>query len=111
MRTKAAEWAERVRAWRESGVSAVEFSKPKGYRSKTLVWWAGELARRTRAKSNARPQQRPTVAMARVLRVVRPEAEREEVIAVLVGGAQIAVRPGFNARLLREVVVALGAPR
>jgi hypothetical protein len=105
MRTKAAEWAERVRAWRESGLSADEFSKPRGYRSKTLAWWASELARRSR--KNARPK----VAMARVLRVVRPEAERDEAIAVLVGGAQIAVRPGFNARLLRDVVVALGAPR
>ena len=111
MRTKASEWAERVRAWRESGLSADEFAKPRGYRSKTLAWWSSELARRSRMKSKAHPQSLPRVAMARVLRVVRPEAERDEVIAILVGGAQIAVRPGFNARLLRDVVVALGAPR
>lgn len=44
MRTRAAEWAERVRAWREGGLSAEEFAKVGGYRSKTLWCWASELA-------------------------------------------------------------------
>ena len=100
MHEAAAEWTERVRAWRESGLSADDFAKREGHRPKTLTWWASELARRSRPK--------PKVAMARV-RVIR--GDRDEGLAVHVGPARIAVRRGFDAELLRQVVGALGGER
>ena len=103
MKTTAAVWAERVRAWRASGLSATDFARPEGYRAKTLSWWASELKRRERIKSSAVPK----VAMARV-RVVRRSSARDEGISIVVAGAQISVRRGFDAALLREVVDALG---
>ena len=45
MRASATEWAERVRAWRESGETAAEFAAGKDFTERTLTWWAGELAR------------------------------------------------------------------
>lgn len=95
-----------MRAWRASGLSATEFAKPEGYRAKTLSWWASELKRRERVKASAGPK----VAMARV-RVVRRPPAPDNTIAVVVGAAQIAVRRGFDAALLREIVGALGAMR
>jgi hypothetical protein len=78
----------------------------EGYRGKTLSWWASELKRRERVKASAAPK----VAMARV-RVVRRPTERAEALAVVVGGAEITVRHGFDAALLREIVSALGGAR
>jgi hypothetical protein len=104
MRTRAAEWAERVRAWRESGLPAEAFATAGDYRPKTLQWWASELARRS-SPSKTR-QSRPTVTMARV---VRPAKHVDEAIAIRVGGAVIAVHRGFDAQLLREVMSALGS--
>jgi hypothetical protein len=106
MKTTAAVWTERVRAWRASGLSATDFANPEGYRAKTLSWWASELKRRERVKASAPPR----VSMARV-RVVHRRAERDESLSVVVGAARIAVRRGFDAALLREVVAALGAAR
>ena len=108
MRTRAAEWAERVRAWRESGLSAEEFAKPGGYRAKTLQWWASELARRATPSAKRKRRSRPVVAMARVIR----RAERaEDTLAIRVGDAVIAIRRGFDAQLLREVMSVLGGGR
>jgi hypothetical protein len=104
MKTTAAVWSERVRAWRASGLSATDFAKPEGYRGKTLSWWASELKRREREKASAVPK----VAMVRVRR--RP-TDHDATIFVVVAGAQIAVRRGFDATLLREIVGALGAAR
>ena len=36
MKATAAEWAERVRAWRESGLSAEDFARDKGFKAKLL---------------------------------------------------------------------------
>ena len=106
MKTTATVWTERVHAWRASGLSASEFAKPEGYRAKTLSWWASELKRRELAKTSAVPR----VAMARVRVVGRP-TERDGGISVVIGAAQITVRRGFDAALLREIVGALGASR
>jgi hypothetical protein len=101
MRVKAtaAEWTERVRAWRESGQEAAAFAEGKGYSSKLLRWWGSELARRERAK--------PRVQLARLVRVAPPSMP----IVVAVGAARIEVRAGFDRAVLREVIDALGGPR
>lgn len=108
MRTRAAEWAERVRAWREGGLSAEEFAKVGGYRSKTLQWWASELARRSSPTRPRTRRSKPKVAMARV---VRRTEHADEALAIRVGRAVIAVRRGFDPQLLRDVMAALGSVR
>lgn len=99
MRTRAAEWSERVQAWRESGQTAPAFAEGKGYSASLLRWWGSELARRS---GPSRP--------VRVARVVRGPA-RETLLTVCVGAARVEVRPGFDRALLRELVDALGAAR
>ena len=100
VRTTAAEWAERVRAWRESGRTAREFALGKSYSDKLLQWWASELARRERRKPAG-------VKLARVVRLPAPCAP----LTVSIGAARIEIRSGFDAALLRDVVHALGETR
>src|ERR1035437_10150519 len=99
-KASASEWAERVRAWHESGQSSAEFAQSQDYSEKALRWWSGEFKRRSRPK--------PTVKMARVVR--REELGQVEV-TVAVAGASIGVRRGFDAELLRQVVQALTGAR
>jgi hypothetical protein len=103
MRTSAAEWAERVRAWRESGSTAEEFAQAGGYRAKLLVWWGSELDRRSRRKTPAKRK----IVMARV----RVSPAPQDALAVVVGDARVVVSRGFDAGLLRDVVAALGPSR
>lgn len=98
-RASAAEWAERVRAWRESGQEAAPFAEVKGYSAKLLRWWGSELARRERRK--------PGVQLARVVRVAPPSAS----LTVVVGAARIEVRAGFDRGLLRDLLDTLGGGR
>ncbi len=100
VRATAAEWTERVRAWRESGRTAREFALGKSYSDKLLQWWGSELARRERRRPAG-------VKLARVVRVPAPSAP----LTVTVGSARIDVRAGFDATLLRDVVDALGGAR
>ncbi|WP_437278068.1 IS66 family insertion sequence element accessory protein TnpA [Sorangium sp. So ce375] len=46
-RTKATEvmWSERVRAWRESGQTAEEFARSRGFAASTLHGWSSRLSR------------------------------------------------------------------
>lgn len=100
------EWAERVRAWRASGVTSEAFASAGGYRSQALVWWAGELRRRAQPSVAATSK----VALARVAVTRGGQGEpRDEALTVLVGSARIVVRRGFDASVLRDVVEALGA--
>jgi len=87
-------WAARVREWRASGETAKQFAEGHGYNAATLSWWASRLR-------NEQP---------RFVQLVRqgPSAERVPMITVEVGAAQIRVGSGFDAKLLGEVVAALG---
>jgi len=98
-RATSAEWAERVRAWHESGEEAAAFAEGKGYPAKLLRWWGTELARRERRK--------PGVKLARLVRVAPPSPS----LTVAVGAARIEVRAGFDRGLLRDVLDALGGER
>jgi hypothetical protein len=98
-RASAAEWTERVRAWRESGQTAKAFADARGYPSHLLQWWGGELARRE--------QHKPRAQVGRLVRVSLPSTP----LTIVVGGARIEVRVGFDGALLRDVVMALGGER
>ena len=96
MRSTAKEWAERVRAWRESGQPAAAFAAGKGFSDKTLRWWSTELERRSR-------RQATPISVARVVRTPRESTP----LMVTVGAVRVEVRSGFDAALLRELVDAL----
>lgn len=95
-----ATWQQRVRAWREEGVTAEEFASGKPFAASTLRYWSSRLNRKVGP---------------RWLRVVPRGAAGTTVDAGLiveVGGARVRIARGFDASLLADVVRALkGADR
>lgn len=111
--TKAAEWVERIKEWKESGLRAEEFAKGKDFRAKTLVWWSSELKRRAKrvgaTKSKGREVTQP-VKVARV--VVAPrEVGSGSHLELRIGKVALSVQRGFDRELLAQVVSALGDVR
>ncbi len=108
----AAEWARRVASWRRSGLSAEEFANGRDYRAKTLAWWSSELRRRERSRrardeTGARARGAGEVRLARV-HVVEPAGGR---LVVRVADVDVVVEPGFDGRLLTDVVRVLKGAR
>ena len=118
LRISAEDWGELVAAWAKSGRTASSFAADHGIAESSLRWWKTELARRARKEAPRRspgPRRMPAVALARVVRegeVVNPPGESAPgAVSVVVGGARVVVEAGFDGKLLREVVEALGGPR
>ena len=70
-RRTAAQWAEVVKRWKDSGLSSKDFAKREGLNARTLVWWSSELRRRGKRKRPARPPRRRSSAAFSEVRVVQ----------------------------------------
>ena len=112
---QAAEWAERIRAWQESGLRAEEFASGKDFRAKTLVWWSSELKRRAkRAGGETRPKRarkRRAEKGVKMARVIATPGESPSGLTLRVGGAAVEVHRGFDRELLSELLSVLGGSR
>lgn len=81
-KTSAAEWAERVREWKRSGLTAAEYGAQAGIDGKQLSWWKWRLgpgggAERRGQTSSARGVQ---FVPARVVEQARRETGRVEIV-------------------------------
>ena len=88
-------WRERVRAWRESGLTADEFVAGRDFAAGTLRWWSSRLG----------PAETP-----RFVRVVPRTAAQSAVardLTIEIGAARIRVGTDFDPALLARVVRAL----
>ena len=94
-RATRSEWAERVRRWRATGLSASTFAEAEEINPRTLQWWSSVLKR---------GQPSTFVDVTSLL----PPAETASV-TVEIGATRIRVSHGFDAGLLREIVAALEA--
>jgi len=101
-----AEWTELVRGWRASRQSAREFARTRGITDSALRYWATRLERvgaRSRAPVAAAPV--PGSSLARVVRPGElPAALASDAMLIHVGKGSVAVRPGFDPGLLRDVL-------
>jgi hypothetical protein len=93
-------WAERVRRWRASGLTAREFGRRDGHNPATLKWWAWALRR-----SERRPAERGAFVEVALAAAAAPAG----IEVVVREGVRIRVEGGFDAELLRRVVAALEA--
>lgn len=107
-----AKWKDRVQAWRSSGKTAEAFVADEDFEASTLRYWASRLKGELKASGAAVSSAPSQVAMARVIRRRRSRATASPSSAseleLVVGGARITVGRGFDAGLLREIVLALG---
>ena len=130
MRTKHTQekWADRVRAWRESGLSAEAFAEGKDYAASGLRWAASRLRREAAtkqalergrrmdgrgaaAKASGAPQFLP-VRVRRSPAVDTRSLAVDTDVVIEVGGARIRVSRGADLALVGDIVRALqGAGR
>jgi hypothetical protein len=102
-------WSDRVRRWKDSGLSSKAFAEREGIaRPQSLSWWAWHLAKGP-AVASARPKK------PRELRLVRFEradlgspACAEPVEIVTTSGARIVVSSRADEEALRRALSALG---
>jgi transposase len=103
--TKAAEWAQRVTAWRASGKSAQEFCRGREYRGKDLQWWSSHLRRR----GQALPAGRAAVRLARVIRKASSPPTAMSSIVLELGDARVLLGADVDRATLTTVLEALRA--
>jgi hypothetical protein len=104
--TTSSEWAQRVAAWKASGLSGREFCRELEYTSQDLSWWSSRLRRRaTQSSENG-----PRVPLARVVRSVAstPTPTAASVVIEL-AGARVELRAGVDRTTLVTVFEALRA--
>lgn len=126
-----AKWSERVGQWRESGKSGEEFAQGRGFEASTLRYWASRLRTKpptvttsstslvSAGGTSVEPKRRDALRIVRVRRSKTSSAPVATALAdsanpavwIAVGAARIEVRPGFDRRLLLDVVDALGGRR
>jgi hypothetical protein len=94
-RATRSEWAERVRRWRASGASARTFAEAEGINPRTLQWWSSALKR-----------EGPSTFID-VTSIV--SSAESATLTLEIGATRIRVSHGFDAALLREIIVALEA--
>lgn len=111
MRESAKTWAERVTAWRASGLTSERFCDGKGFRPNALRNWAWRLGK-------TKPRRKFSVPIARVVPTLRtglgaqvstPRAPTHTGITVEIGAVRIVVGSGFDRSTMAAVLELLGA--
>ena len=95
------QWAERVRRWRSSGLTASAFAARERLNARTLVWWSSKLRR------DARPA--ATFIEVALAPVEAGGVEAGVVEVVVRERVRIRVAGAFDAAVLRRVVAAFEA--
>ena len=107
-----AEWGERVKRWKRSGLSAQEFGQAEGLKAQQLHWWSWKLR-----SPQATEREMPEFLPVRVVRAATTSPERRpaEVVSVLSrgqvpievvlpNGCAVRVAEGFDAETLTGVL-------
>lgn len=107
----AAEWAERVAAWRASGVTSAQFCAGRDYAARTLLRWSSELrvtpgVPTVLARVQSVETKGPEIRLARVVRARAVEVPGAAIV-VVVEGARIEVGGGASREVLTMVLDAL----
>ena len=95
-----AQWADRVRRWKSSGLTAQQFAARHRLKRSTLVWWSWALGR----------TEPSAPGFIEVLRsAIAPHTDDGEIELVLRGELRIRVSGQFDPAVLLRLVAALEA--
>lgn len=118
MRTTRATWEKRIERWRDSGLSAAEYSRELGISARSLKWWSWKLSvgaesgarkgeprkvRRTRRSAPATAAVTP-LTFVEMTPAVTPPTTATPIEIVLRTGVQLRVSVGFDAPTLERVL-------
>jgi transposase len=109
-----AEWTERVKRWKRSGLSAAEFARREGLKAKHLHWWSWKLG----ASDAAPPADEPRFLPVRVVSSPAPASSTPAALVMsspawpaaapieiaLPNGRLVRVPPGFDPATLERVL-------
>ena len=85
-------WSDRVRRWRESGLTLSAFAEREGIaRPKSLSWWAWRLSKDEGAKPRARARTKPKLRLVRLEPETLMPAKETAAEIVTVSGARVLV--------------------
>ena len=94
-------WRRVIERWQRSGLSVAAYCRREDLAACSLHWWRQELKRRDSENPAFLPVQVADALSASV---------KNEIEIVLTSGRRIAVRPGFDAPTLRQVLGVLEEP-
>ena len=111
-----AEWTERVKRWKRSGLSAAEFARREGLKAKQLHWWNWKLGASDSAPAPDEPRFLPVRVVSAPARAAAsstpaalvttspswPGATAIEI--ALPNGRLVRVPPGFDPATLERVL-------
>ena len=98
-RATRAQWAERVRGWRASGLTARDYAERHRLKRSTLTWWSSALGRASRT----------VPAFVEVVRPSPSEPEGGVIEVVLLDGLRVRVSGAFDQAVLLRLLAALEA--
>ena len=110
-------WEQRVAAWRSSGQSARAYSEDREFSVHMLRYWARQAGKGGPARAARTPTAaaKPAVRLARVIRAdagagaqAAASTSTTGTVTIEVGGARVAVTPGFDRPTLAAVLEVLG---
>jgi hypothetical protein len=96
-------WQQHVEAFKISRLTREAYSKKNGIRVYQLDYWRRKLSRRKKTPAAISTKQWVPVN-------IRDEpAEKNSHVDLWIGQIRVAIRPGFDSRLLAEVLRAIGS--
>jgi len=109
-------WAKRVERWKDSGLTAKEFSSEAGINAHSLSWWSWRLRSGPKRRAPGRRSAPMTIAakstMSPLTFVEMTTALRGDALeVVLLSGVRICVRPEFDTATLTRLLDVLEARR
>jgi transposase len=107
MESRRAQWAEQVRQWRRSGLTASEFAKRVGINASTLTHWAWRLSRRPEADTEAESR---VASSASLVELVAGAIDDRRFELELGDGRRLRIPAQFNVRDLEQLLALLAKP-
>ena len=96
-------WQQHVEGFKTSGLTREAYSKENGIRVYQLDYWRRKLSRRKKTPATISTKQWVPV------KISDEPIEKDSHVDLWIGQVRVAIRPGFDARLLAEVLRAIGA--
>jgi len=109
MQTRRGWWAEQVRQWRQSGLTAREFAQRVGVNAGTLQHWAWRLGR-DRVAPDERGPLTHAVSCARFVEVVTGAVDDRRFELELGDGRRLRIPAQFDRASLEQLLAVLAKP-
>ena len=96
-------WQQHVEAFRTSGLTRESYSKENGIQVYQLDYWRKKMSRKEQTPESIATNQWLPV------KISDEPIEKDSHVDLWIGRVRVAIRPGFNSRLLAEVLRAIGS--